>query len=207
MRVAERVAPERLARDDVLVEAPAERLRPGRAHGRILSHRAPCQHVTVSIEPLLPEHWHDVARIFGEGIATRQATFETEVPSWEAWDRAHLAHHRFVATREGAVVGWAALSPVSDRCVYGGVVENSVYVGEEARGHGVGRALLDAVIASAEAVGIWTIQAGVFPENTASVRAHEAVGFRVVGRRERLGKLDGVWRDVLLLERRSPVVD
>lgn len=159
------------------------------------------------IEPLVPEHWDDVARIYAEGIATRLATFETEVPSWEAWDRSHLEQHRFVATNNGAVLGWAALAPVSDRCVYGGVAENSVYVAEAARGQGVGRGLLDALVASSEQAGIWTIQTGVFPENEASVRLHESVGFRVVGRRERLGKLDGVWRDVLLLERRSPVVD
>lgn len=159
------------------------------------------------IEPLVPKHWDDVARIYAEGIATRLATFETEVPSWEAWDRSHLEQHRFVATNNGAVLGWAALAPVSDRCVYGGVAENSVYVAEAARGQGVGRGLLDALVASSEQAGIWMIQTGVFPENEASVRLHESVGFRVVGRRERLGKLDGVWRDVLLLERRSPVVD
>lgn len=158
------------------------------------------------IEPLRPEHWPDAARIYAEGIATRQATFETEVPTWEAWDRAHLREHRFVAVRAGRVVGWAALAPVSDRCVYGGVAENSVYVAAEARGQGVGRALLEALVASSEAAGIWTIQTGIFPENEASVRLHERVGFRVVGRRERLGRLDGAWRDVLLLERRSPVV-
>ena len=159
------------------------------------------------IEPLRAEHWEDVARIYAQGIATRAATFETEVPSWEAWDGSHLAEHRFVAVRDGRVLGWAALSSVSDRCVYAGVAENSVYVGEDARGQGIGRALLEALVASAEAGGIWTIQTGIFPENEASVRLHEAVGFRVVGRRERLGQLDGVWRDVLFLERRSPVVD
>jgi phosphinothricin acetyltransferase len=159
------------------------------------------------IEPLRREHWDDVARIYAEGIAGGQATFETEVPSWEDWDRAHLAEHRLVAVSDGRVAGWAALSPVSDRCVYGGVAENSVYVAEEARGRGTGRSLLEALIASSEAGGIWTIQAGMFPENEASVRLHERAGFRVVGRRERLGKLDGVWRDVLLLERRSPIVD
>ena len=163
-------------------------------------------HHLAMIEPLRAEHWDDVARIYGEGIATRQATFETEVPGWKAWDHSHLAEHRLVATSDGAVAGWAALSPVSDRCVYGGVAEISVYVAEDARGRGVGRALLEALVASAEGAGIWTIQAGVFPENEASVRLHEQAGFRVVGRRERLGRLDGVWRDVLLLERRSPVV-
>lgn len=158
------------------------------------------------IEPLRREHWDDVARIYAEGIATRQATFETTVPGWEVWDAAHLPDHRFVAVRHTRVVGWAALSRVSDRCVYGGVAENSVYVAEDARGQGVGRALLDALVASSEAAGIWTIQTGIFPENEASVRLHERAGFRIVGRRERLGKLDGVWRDVLLLERRSPLV-
>ena len=160
----------------------------------------------VVIEPLREEDWPEVARIYAEGIATGDATFETEVPSFERWDSAHLAEHRFVALRDGAVVGWAAVSPVSDRCVYGGVVENSVYVGEGARGGGVGRALLERLVESTEAAGIWTIQTGIFPENDASVRLHEQVGFEVVGRRKRLGKLHGVWRDVLLLERRSEVV-
>ena len=158
------------------------------------------------VEPLRAGHWPEVARIYAEGVASRNATFETSVPSWQDWDRAHLAEHRFVAIENGAVLGWAALVPVSDRCVYAGVVENSVYVAETAQGRGVGRALLDALVASTEAAGIWTIQTGVFPENEASVRLHERAGFRVVGRRERLGKLDGVWRDVLLLERRSGVV-
>ncbi|MBA2462711.1 MAG: N-acetyltransferase [Actinobacteria bacterium] len=159
------------------------------------------------IEPLRRAHWNAVARIYAEGIETRQATFETAVPSWETWDRAHLSEHRFVATRDGEVLGLAAVSAVSDRCVYGGVVENSVYVSEAARGQGVGRALLGALVASTEEAGLWTIQTGIFPENAASVRLHERVGFRIVGRRERIGKLDGIWRDVLLLERRSAVVE
>ena len=161
----------------------------------------------MEIEPLRAEHWPDVARIYAEGIATRNATFETELPSWNAWDRAHLAEHRLVATEAEAVLGWAALASVSERCVYGGVVENSVYVTESAQGRGVGRALLTALVATTEAAGIWTIQTGIFPENEASIRLHERAGFRVVGRRERLGKLDGVWRDVLFLERRSEVVE
>jgi L-amino acid N-acyltransferase YncA len=159
------------------------------------------------IVPLRGEHWDAVSRIYAEGIATGHATFETEVPSWEHWDAAHLADHRLVALREGKVVGWAALSPVSKRPVYSGVVEESVYVAEAARGQGVGRKLLEALIASADAAGIWTIQTGIFPENDVSVRLHEAVGFRVVGIRERVGRHQGVWRDVLFLERRSPVVD
>jgi phosphinothricin acetyltransferase len=162
--------------------------------------------LAVAIEELRPEHWDEVARIYAEGIATGNATFETEVPSWERWDESHLAEHRFVAVLDGRVAGWVAVSAVSDRCVYGGVVENSVYVGADARGRGVGRALLESLVASTEAAGIWTIETGIFPENAASLRIHERVGFRVVGRRERLGKLDGVWRDVLLLERRCPTI-
>jgi L-amino acid N-acyltransferase YncA len=161
----------------------------------------------VTIGLLRAEHWDAVARIYAEGIATGHATFETEVPSWERWDASHFADHRLVALSGEEVVGWAALSPVSGRCVYGGVAEESVYVAEEARGGGVGRALLEALIARSEAAGIWTIQTGIFPENEASVRLHERVGFRIVGTRERLGRHNGVWRDVLFLERRSPIVD
>ncbi len=159
-----------------------------------------------AIEGLRPEHWPEVARIYRDGIATGNATFETEVPSWERWTGAHLPGHRFVALLDGAVAGWVAVSPVSDRCVYGGVVENSVYVDERARGRGVGRLLLEHLIRSTEAAGIWTIQTGIFPENDASLRLHERVGFELVGRRKRLGKLHGVWRDVLLLERRSELL-
>ena len=159
----------------------------------------------MQIAPLERRHWEEVAAIYAEGVATGNATFETSVPSWDEWDRAHLQKHRLVAI-DGAVLGWAALAPVSDRCVYGGVVENSVYVAAAARGRGVGRALLDELVASTEAAGIWTIQTGIFPENESSIRLHERAGFRIVGRRERLGRLDGEWRDVLLLERRSPVV-
>ena len=161
----------------------------------------------VEVAPLRPEHWSDVARIYAEGIATGDATFETEVPSWEHWDAAHLAEHRFVALRDGAVVGFASVSAVSDRCVYGGVVENSVYVAESARGAGIGQLLLERLIESTERAGIWTIQSGIFPENGASLALHERVGFRVVGRRERLGKQNGEWRDVLFVERRSEVVE
>ena len=160
----------------------------------------------MTIDELRPEHWPEVARIYAEGIATGAATFETEVPEWEAWDRAHLPEHRFVAVEHDRVIGWVAVSAVSDRCVYGGVVEDSLYVDPAAQGRGVGRRLLEALIESTERAGIWTIEAGMFPENAGSVALHERLGFRVVGRRERLGKLDGAWRDVLLLERRSPVV-
>jgi L-amino acid N-acyltransferase YncA len=161
----------------------------------------------IPIEDMRPAHWPEVARIYAAGIATGNATFETEVQSWERWDSAHLPAHRFVALRDGEVVGWVTVVPVSDRCVYGGVVENSVYVAERARGLGVGQLLLERLVASTEAAGIWTIQTGIFPENEASLRVHERVGSEVVGRRKRLGKLHGVWRDVLLLERRSSIID
>jgi L-amino acid N-acyltransferase YncA len=158
------------------------------------------------VVPLRAEHWPAVSRIYAEGIATGDATFETEAPAWEAWDAGHLAEHRFVALREGEVVGWVAARPVSDRCAYAGVVEHSVYVAESVRNQGIGRALLAALIASTEATGIWTIQTGIFPENTASLRLHERAGFEIVGRRKRIGKREGVWRDVIAIERRSPVV-
>ena len=149
------------------------------------------------------DDWPAVLAIYEEGIATRQATFETEAPSWAEWDAGHL-EPRLVAERDGVVVGWAALSPVSRRPCYAGVVENSVYVAAEARGRGVGRALLGRLVEDADAAGFWTIQTSVFPENAASMALHRACGFRVVGTRERIARLDGVWRDTALLERRSP---
>lgn len=142
-------------------------------------------------------------RIYGEGIATGDATFETTVPEWAAFDSGHLSACRWVAVEGESVLGWAALSPVSSRCVYGGVAEVSVYVAHEAQGRGVGSRLLQALINTSESEGIWTLQAGIFPENVASVALHRKLGFREVGRRERLGRLQGRWRDVLLLERRS----
>jgi L-amino acid N-acyltransferase YncA len=157
----------------------------------------------MEIVALTAGHWDDVARIYAEGIATGDATFETEVLPWEQWHSAHLVDHRFVAVLEGRVAGWVAVSPVSGRCVYAGVVENSVYVAAEARGRGVGGALMNALVGSTDAAGIWTIQTGIFPENEASLRLHHRVGFRTVGTRERLGRLNGVWRDVVFLERRS----
>jgi L-amino acid N-acyltransferase YncA len=160
----------------------------------------------VVVVPLERAHWEEVARIYLEGIATGNATFETEAPSWETWDRRHLADHRLVALRGADVVGWAALSAVSDRCVYGGVAEGSIYVAASARGRGIGRRLLDELIARSEAAGIWTIQTGIFPENEASLRLHERAGFRIVGVRERIGRLNGVWRDVVFLERRSATI-
>jgi phosphinothricin acetyltransferase len=160
----------------------------------------------VTVTPLEEGHWSAVERIYLQGIATGNATFETESPGWEAWDRGHLAGLRLVALRHGEPVGWAALSKVSDRCVYGGVAEESVYVAACERGRGTGRRLLEELIRQAEDSGIWTIQTGIFPENEASLRLHESVGFRVVGVREKLGKLGGTWRDVVFLERRSSSV-
>lgn len=157
----------------------------------------------VAIDVLTAAEWEDVRRIYAEGIATGNATFETEPPSWEAWDRAHRPDSRLVARHGDRVLGWAALSPVSGRCVYGGVAEVSVYVAAAARGHGVGRRLLEALVSASEAAGVWTLQAGIFPENWASIALHELCGFRRVGTRERLGRLGGKWRDVALLERRS----
>jgi L-amino acid N-acyltransferase YncA len=165
----------------------------------------------IAIQVMIPADWPAVAAIYDQGIASGNATFEAECPSWEAWDAGHLAEHRLVARDVqgpgGQVLGWAALAPVSERCAYDGVAENSVYVHEQARGQGLGRRLLDALLASAEAGGIWTVQTGIFPENEASIALHQACGFRVVGTRERIGKdPDGRWRDVVLLERRSPAI-
>ena len=153
-------------------------------------------------------HWPAVCAIYEQGLATGNATFATTAPTWEEWDRSHLSTCRLVAVPPpgGPVLGWAALSPVSSRCVYGGVAEVSLYVATEARGQGVGRLLLAGLVAESEKNGLWTLQAGIFPENTASVRLHEAAGFRQVGRRERIGQLHGQWRDTLLLERRSALV-
>jgi L-amino acid N-acyltransferase YncA len=157
----------------------------------------------IAIAALTPADWDDVRRIYAEGIATGNATLETETPSWEKWDRGHRADARFVAREGERIVGWAALSPVSERCVYEGVAEVSVYVASDARGRGVGRRLLDELVRSSEGAGIWTLQAGIFPENAASIALHEKCGFRIVGAREKLGRLRGRWRDVVLLERRS----
>ena len=160
----------------------------------------------MEVRDLRPDDWPEVARIYREGIETGNATFETEVPSWEEWDAAHLRDHRLVAVRDGAVVGWIALVPVSPRECYAGVAEVSAYVGEEARGEGAGSALLTTLIDSSERAGIWTLQTGVFPENDVSLRLLQRFGFRVVGTRERIGQLHGVWRDVVLIERRSEVI-
>ncbi len=160
----------------------------------------------VVIQAMQADDWEAVAAIYAEGIATRLATFETEVPAWEKWDRAHLEVCRLVARRGSTVVGWAALSPVSSRCVYRGVADLSIYIAARARGQGVGKRLLNALIKASEAAGFWTVQSGIMADNRASIALHEACGFRLVGTRERIGQLDGVWRDTLLMERRSRVV-
>jgi L-amino acid N-acyltransferase YncA len=158
----------------------------------------------VEIRPMAASDWPAVEAIYAAGIATGDATFETAPPSWEEFDAGRLPDHRLVAVDGGEIIGWAALMPTSSRACYAGVVEHSVYVAEGARGRGVGHTLMESLIAGADAAGLWTIQTSIFPENAASVALHERVGFRVVGRRERIARLDGVWRDTLLLERRSP---
>jgi L-amino acid N-acyltransferase YncA len=158
------------------------------------------------IEPMTGAHAGAVLAIYQAGIEEGNATFETRAPDWAAFSAARLPAHRFVATAQGQVTGWVAASAVSGRCVYAGVVEHSVYVDAATRGRGAGHRLLDTLIASTEAAGIWTIQSGIFPENTASLALHEAAGFRVVGTRERIGQHHGRWRDVIFIERRSPAV-
>jgi L-amino acid N-acyltransferase YncA len=158
------------------------------------------------IDTLGPDDWEFVRSIYLEGIATGHATFETEAPDWARWDNTHLSFSRLAARSGDHVVGWAALSPISSRRVYAGVAEVSVYVAASSRGMGVGRSLLVALIVEAERNGIWTLQAGVFPENTVSIALHKSCGFREAGRRERIGMLRGIWRDVILLERRSRTI-
>jgi phosphinothricin acetyltransferase len=157
----------------------------------------------VQIEIMQDEDWPQVKSIYLEGISTKNATFETEVPEWNEWQKDHLKFCRFVARNGENIMGWAALSPVSGRCIYSGVAEVSVYVSSIARGIGVGKLLLEKLIAGSEKKGIWTLQAGIFPENKASIKLHNKLGFREVGYREKIGRLDGIWRDVVLLERRS----
>ena len=157
----------------------------------------------ITVRPLSAADYPRVREIYLEGVATGHATFETGAPEWEEWDRKFLKKCRLVAELDGEVLGWAGLSAVSDRCVYGGVGEVAVYVAGEARGKGVGTRLLAALVEASEEAGLWTLQAGIFPENVGSVRVHEKCGFRVLGTRERLGKMGDRWRDVLLMERRS----
>lgn len=159
------------------------------------------------VVPMVPEHAEEVLTIYRLGIDEGDATFETAAPTWEQFDSIKLPDHRHVAIDEaGKVLGWVAAVPVSDRCVYAGVVEHSVYVHPDSRGRGVGSALLRALIESTEAVGVWTIQSGIFPENASSLALHQKEGFRVIGTRERIGQHQGTWRDVVLVERRSPAI-
>jgi L-amino acid N-acyltransferase YncA len=158
------------------------------------------------IEPFGAGDWEAVRAIYLEGIATGNATFEESAPEWDKWDSGHLTTCRLAARSDDGILGWAALSPVSGRCVYTGVAEVSVYVAARARARGIGIALLDALILQSELNGIWSLQAGIFPENEPSIRLHKRAGFRIVGVRERLGQMNGRWRDVVLMERRSNVV-
>ena len=152
---------------------------------------------------MLPQHWEAVKIIYEEGIATGNATFQTAAPSWQEWDNAHVKTCRIIVTENNQVLGWAALTPVSNRCVYAGVAEVSVYVAADARGKSIGSMLLKELIEQSEQNGIWTLQSGIFPENKASISMHEKYGFRIIGYRERIGKMGNVWRDNIFLERRS----
>ena len=159
----------------------------------------------IVIEPMIPTDWLAVRRIYAAGIATGNATFETQTPDWDTWDRNHLPACRLVARRDGSVVGWAALSPVSSRACYAGVAEHSIYVDEAHRGLGIGKTLLNEFVERTESAGFWTLQSSVFPENEASIAIHLACGFRILGRRKRVARLNGVWRDTVIVERRSAV--
>ncbi|MDB5203482.1 MAG: N-acetyltransferase [Ferruginibacter sp.] len=157
----------------------------------------------VSIQPV---HYPQIAAIYLQGIATGHATFQTSAPTWSDWDSSHLKHSRVAAFIGNDLAGWAALSPVSSRCVYEGVAEVSVYIADNYRGKGIGKALLQQLIADSEANNTWTLQSGIFPENTGSIRLHESCGFRQIGFREKIGKMNGVWRDNIIMERRSKIV-
>jgi len=160
----------------------------------------------ITITPMLLEDWPSVRQIYADGIATGNATFETAVPDWETWDRNHLQECRLVARSGDAVVAWAALSPVSARASYAGVAEHSVYVDQAWRGQGIGKLILAAFVAESETAGFWTLQSSIFPENQSSIAVHLACGFRILGRRKRVAMLHGVWRDTVIVERRSSVV-
>jgi len=161
---------------------------------------------TCEIAPMTEQHWDAVREIYAQGIATGNATFEQAIPEWKEWDARHLAACRLVACMGDEILGWAALSRVSTRPVYEGVAEVSIYIAERAQGQGIGRQLLEALIAESEKNGIWTLQAGILAENAISIRLHQQAGFRVVGRREKIGYRDGRWRDTVLMERRSKVL-
>ena len=160
----------------------------------------------ITLDTMMPSDWEAIRLIYEEGIATGNATFQHSAPNWEEWNNSHLPHSRIVAKEDNNVLGWAALTPVSGRCVYAGVAEVSVYVSDKARGKGLGKQLLQKLIEESEANGIWTLQAGIFPENTGSIKLHLELGFREVGRREKIGKMENTWRDTILFERRSRIV-
>ena len=157
----------------------------------------------IKLEKMQPADWHFVKQIYEEGISTSNATFQTSAPEWDEWNSSHLAHSRVVAKEGDNILGWAALTPVSGRCVYAGVAEVSVYVSDKARGKGLGKQLLQKLIEESEANNLWTLQAGIFPENIPSIKIHEDCGFRIIGKRERIGMMNGIWRDTVLLEKRS----
>ncbi|SFC07339.1 phosphinothricin acetyltransferase [Flagellimonas taeanensis] len=158
------------------------------------------------IRQMTASDWEQVSNIYSEGIATGFATFETSAPDYGQWDSSHTEHSRLVAEDNGILLGWAALSPVSSRCVYGGVGEVSIYISSQSRGKGIGQLLMERLIEESEKAGFWTLQSGVFPENTGSIKLHEKMGFRYIGKRERIGKIHGAWKDNLLFERRSSTV-
>lgn len=158
------------------------------------------------VRNMIASDWEQVSNIYSEGIATGFATFETSAPDYAQWDSTHTTHSRLVAEDNGVLLGWAALSPVSSRCVYGGVGEVSIYISAQSRGKGIGRLLMERLIEESEKAGFWTIQSGIFPENLASIKLHEKVGFRYIGKREKIGKINGVWKDNLLFEKRSKSV-
>ena len=160
----------------------------------------------IKIERMTVKSWPDVARIYESGIATKNATFQTEAPDWDSWNNAHRLDCRLVAMIDEKIVGWVALSNVSSRCVYAGVSEVSIYVDSDYRGKGIGNNLMETLIQESEANGIWTLQAGIFPENIGSLKLHHNHGFRTIGIKERLGKMENKWRDVAQLERRSKIV-
>ena len=160
----------------------------------------------MQIIDLLTEHWESVKKIYEDGIATGNATFQTSAPTWEEWNQAHIPIPRLIAIANDEILGWAALTPVSGRCVYAGVAEISIYIGSIARGKGIGKQLLNQLIEESEKQNIWTLQSGIFPENKASISLHQSAGFRIIGKREKIGMMDGKWRDIVLLEKRSHTI-
>ena len=160
----------------------------------------------IIFRPITADDWKNVSEIYRQGIETGNATFQQEIPTYTDWDNGHLKNCRIVAIKDNEVAGWAALTPVSGRCVYAGVAEVSVYVADKNRGHKIGHKLLEKLIIESENEKLWTLQAGIFPENIASLKIHEALGFRKIGHRERIGQMNGIWRDTILLERRSKLI-